>query len=120
MPRVLIVDDEELIRRAFQRWLRTTAAEIQFATNGEEALKLLRERSYDLIISDVDMPKMDGLQLVQQIAKELPVLISKFAFFTSSLEGPLTVAGVQIPVFAKTEFNAIRTIIAQDLTKPAV
>lgn len=120
MPRILIVEDDELVRRTFQRWLRSVpAADVLYAEDGEQALSCLREGVFDLIVSDVDMPRMNGLQLLKCITVEYPEMLAKFVFFTSSLNGPLTMAGVKIPVFDKAEFRAIRTIIAQDL-KPAV
>ena len=115
--RILIVEDDDIIRRAWQRWLRTTSAEIVYATNGEEALQLLREGVYDFILSDVDMPKMNGLRLFACIVSEFPALAMKFAFFTSSLQGPFEMAGIKVPVFDKSEYNAVCTIIAQDLRR---
>jgi two-component system chemotaxis response regulator CheY len=67
---VLIVDDSAAIRKILQRVLRQTdlpLGEIQEAGDGAEAVEMLKGRSYGLILSDINMPNMDGLQLLARI-----------------------------------------------------
>jgi two-component system cell cycle sensor histidine kinase/response regulator CckA len=78
--RVLIVDDEEDIRVLLQRCFERaeTTYEIAFATNGYEALDWLQQHSFDLVVTDYNMPGITGLDVVQlarQIAPEMPVLL---------------------------------------------
>jgi two-component system chemotaxis response regulator CheY len=64
---LLIVDDFAAIRKILQRMLRQTGiaiAEIYEASDGEEALELLKTKVVSLVLSDINMPKMDGLQLL--------------------------------------------------------
>ena len=64
---VLVVDDSAAIRKILQRVLRQTGmaiGSIHEAGNGEEALAALREHKVHLILTDINMPKMDGLQLL--------------------------------------------------------
>jgi two-component system chemotaxis response regulator CheY len=67
---VLIVDDSAAIRKILQRVLRQTdlpLGEIQEAGDGAEAVEILKSRSFGLILSDINMPRMDGLQLLAKI-----------------------------------------------------
>src|ERR1700681_2339951 len=64
---VLVVDDSAAIRKILQRVLRQTGMSIRTiheAGDGQEALKLLETQKIDLILSDINMPKMDGLQML--------------------------------------------------------
>lgn len=67
---VLIVDDSAAIRKILQRVLRQTdlpLGEIKEAGDGTEAVEILKGRSFGLILSDINMPQMDGLQLLARI-----------------------------------------------------
>jgi two-component system chemotaxis response regulator CheY len=64
---VLVVDDSAAIRKILQRVLRQTGMAINTiheAGNGEEALDLLRAHKVDLVLTDINMPRMDGLELL--------------------------------------------------------
>jgi two-component system, chemotaxis family, chemotaxis protein CheY len=67
---VLIVDDSAAIRKILQRVLRQTdlnLGEISEAGDGSEAVEILKNRTFGLILSDINMPQMDGLQLLARI-----------------------------------------------------
>lgn len=64
---VLVVDDSAAIRKILQRVLRQTGMSIRTileAGDGQEALELLKSSKVDLVLTDINMPKMDGLQLL--------------------------------------------------------
>ena len=65
-PRVLLVDDEETIRLALAKFLRTRGYTVDTAPGAVEALELLRESRYTVILCDVRMPGMSGVELVPQ------------------------------------------------------
>jgi two-component system, chemotaxis family, chemotaxis protein CheY len=68
--RTLIVDDSSVMRKIIERALRQAGLDpmlVLEAGTGTEALELLRAREVDLILSDINMPAMDGLELLRQI-----------------------------------------------------
>jgi two-component system chemotaxis response regulator CheY len=80
---VLIVDDSAAIRKILQRVLRQTdlpLGEIHEAGDGTEAVEILKKRGFGLVLSDINMPQMDGLQLLAKVKemehmKNVPVIM---------------------------------------------
>jgi two-component system response regulator AtoC len=75
---VLIADDEESMRHLLSVFLRDHGYAVRAVANGDEALKELAVRDYDLVLSDVRMPRMDGIALlreVQRLHPELTVIV---------------------------------------------
>ena len=64
MSRILIVDDEETIRLALRKFLRSRGYEVEIAAAGDQALQILDRESFSLMLCDVRMPGMTGVQLV--------------------------------------------------------
>lgn len=71
---LLIVDDEEEIREALSRHFRFLGYEVMTASNGVEALEILAHESVAIIISDIMMPVMDGVELLRVVRKEYPMV----------------------------------------------
>jgi DNA-binding NtrC family response regulator len=69
---ILIVDDEERILKAIERVFRKEKFDFFTATSGEAGLKLLEMREFDLVMSDQNMPEMDGLTFLQKVKAEQP------------------------------------------------
>jgi DNA-binding NtrC family response regulator len=67
--KILVVDDEEGARELFHTILTDEGYEVALASGGIEALALFKANPYNLIITDIKMPEMDGLQLLQEIRK---------------------------------------------------
>lgn len=65
--KILIVDDEPAVREILGQILGSRGYDIEEAGNGEEALDLFQTNHYDLILSDVDMPIIDGLTLQKKL-----------------------------------------------------
>ncbi len=70
--RILIVDDEEIVVRSCQRILADGGFEIDVAHDGWEALRRVDEHDYDIIILDIMMPKIDGLEVLQHVKERHP------------------------------------------------
>jgi len=71
--RALIVDDSSVMRKIVERCLRQAGmdlGQVHEASNGAEALALVNENAFDLILSDINMPVMDGLEFIRHL-KEL-------------------------------------------------
>lgn len=71
-PRILCVDDEQSILMSLNRLFRLKNYDLSLSSSGAEALKLLQERTFDLIISDMRMPGMDGATFLAQAAELYP------------------------------------------------
>ena len=75
--RVLVVDDEKLIVKGIRFSLMQDGLEVDCAYDGEEALNMAKENSYDMILLDVMLPKMDGFEVCQQIRdfSDVPIIM---------------------------------------------
>lgn len=75
--RILIVDDEELIRDMIKEYISLENYEADEAADGAEALSLVQQKQYDLIILDVMMPKYDGWSFCREIRKtsQIPIIM---------------------------------------------
>lgn len=70
--RILIVDDEPMVRQSIKMMLKFVGYEAEAAENGQTALAMLSEKPFDLVITDYSMPDMRGDQLVAQIRERFP------------------------------------------------
>ena len=77
MLKILIVDDEEMIRAVLREYIEFEGNEAYEAKDGMEAVRLCKENDYDLILMDIMMPQLDGFSAVKEIkkTKDLPVII---------------------------------------------
>ena len=78
LQRVLVVDDEESMRHVLSVILGEAGYQVSMAADGQAALALIRERPFDVVLSDVRMPKLDGLGLLQQaraVAPHTPFIV---------------------------------------------
>ena len=78
MPRILIIDDEKAIRNTLREILQYEKFEVDEAGDGAEGLKKVESSSFDLVLCDIKMPKMDGLEVLaklQELNPDLPVVM---------------------------------------------
>ena len=80
MPRILTVDDSAAMRQMVEVTLTSAGYDVEQATDGREALKIAGSSNFDLVITDVNMPEMDGLALVRELRgmasyKHTPLLV---------------------------------------------
>jgi DNA-binding NtrC family response regulator len=77
-PKLLIIDDEKLVRWSLQQKLAREGYEVESAPTGEEGLNLIREDGFDLVLLDLRLPGMDGMQVLREVkalGKELAVVV---------------------------------------------
>lgn len=70
MAKILVIDDEKSIRNALKEILEFEKYAVDIAENGEEGYNLIKEDDYDLVICDIKMPKLDGMELLQRVQSE--------------------------------------------------
>lgn len=75
--KILVCDDEKLIREVIKEYLKLERYEVREAENGKEALNLVKKENFDLIIMDIMMPELDGYQAIKEIKqeKDIPCLM---------------------------------------------
>ncbi len=88
--RILVVDDDESLRRVTQVQLEDEGYTVSAACNGEEALSILMRKPEDLVITDLSMPGMSGVDLLRKIRSEYPettvVLVTAFGTVETAVE----------------------------------
>ena len=75
---ILLVDDEPLVRRSLSEFLTLSGYTVSSVSNGREAMALLKNNNVDIVITDMKMPEIDGLQLLRHIKQEhqgIPVIL---------------------------------------------
>lgn len=71
-PRILVVDDDKIVSRSFERVLTSKGYDVVSATSGEEALKDFENGNFDAVFTDIKMQGMDGLEVTRQIKERVP------------------------------------------------
>jgi chemosensory pili system protein ChpA (sensor histidine kinase/response regulator) len=80
LPRILVVDDSVTVRKVTTRLLERNGMEVLTAKDGVDALSVLQEHKPDLILLDIEMPRMDGFEVATQVRhdsrlKEIPIIM---------------------------------------------
>lgn len=88
--RILLVDDEENARIALSRLLSREGYIVDAVSNGFEALNHLREHDVNLIVTDINMPEMDGITFLREVNKSFPgsniIMITAYGGVESYIE----------------------------------
>ncbi len=88
--RILVVDDEEVVLAGIEKILKRDGVLLTKATSAEQALDLLRDNEIDIVIADLKLPGMDGLELLRRLKEEAPgiptILITGFATIKSATQ----------------------------------
>src|SRR6266849_243088 len=86
--RILVVDDEPFIVQLVADMLSEEGYEVDTAANGLLALEHIEKRPYDLILSDLRMPELDGLALYRELERRWPDLLRRIIFVSGTIEQP--------------------------------
>jgi CheY-like chemotaxis protein len=80
--KILLIDDEPSIIRGLARLLHRDGYTVETAVNGQQALALLQERRYDVIVCDLQMPDVDGPAFYATLRRQAPALCQRVIFLT--------------------------------------
>ena len=109
-PRVLVVDDEASIRDLLSKLLALADYDVDVADDGRVALERMRLCSYDLLITDLNMPGMDGLAVIREarrLHENLPVIIiTGFSTEASAIEA----ANLGVSGYLSKPFNVLKVL----------
>ena len=69
--KILVIDDEELVTESLKKLLKKSGYDVEIAKNGNEAIEKVRDENFDLIVSDIRMPDLDGVEVIKMIREYL-------------------------------------------------
>src|SRR2546426_1119082 len=114
---VLVIDDETALRNALLRFLGRRGIQGHGAADGTEALGLLGQRDFDVIISDVRMPGMSGGEFLERLRRERPELTARVVFSTGDTFAPETATLIResgVPTVTKPfDFAALERVVRE-------
>jgi CheY-like chemotaxis protein len=87
-PRILVIDDERVLRETIVDTLRTDGFDVQASADGKDGLELIGRNPFDLILSDLRMPEMDGRALYDEVRRDYPQALKRIVFVTAQAQGP--------------------------------
>lgn len=117
MPRILYVDDDLNMQKMVELFMRKSNHSLSTAKNGRSALKMLENNQYDIIITDIQMPELDGLSFIDEIKKQKiksPVVVVSAFGQDSMSEKALKKGAVKIlhkPFESKQLFDVIKKFV---------
>jgi len=118
-PHVLVVDDEEIARANLEHVLKKEGYAVRTAANGLEALELVRAWSFDLIVTDLKMDKMDGMTLLAEAGRLSPstqiIIVTGYATVNSAVEAMRTGAAHYLtkPISLESLRSTVRELLGQ-------
>jgi len=119
--KALIVDDNDCLRHLYKLYLQDMDFETDEAPNGKEAFSLLERSDYDVILSDIEMPAVNGMELYKMVNAHKPHLLARFVFATGdSLDGMYQhfFSAIDCPVLTKPfSFDDLQHTIARVATR---
>lgn len=90
MPKILIIDDEKNIRNTLREILEYEKYEVEEAPDGEKGIEMINEKEYDVVLCDIKMPKLDGMDVLEEIMKsgiDMPfIMISAHGTIETAVE----------------------------------
>lgn len=84
---ILIVDDDDAVREACCELLHVSGYGVDSARNGYDALKKIEEAAYSVIVADINMPQVDGIDFYLRVVRKNPEMKNRFLFITGDLYG---------------------------------
>ena len=92
--KILAIDDEQIVRISCERILRPAGYDIDTCADGLNALIMIDAKKYDLVLTDLKMPNMDGLEVMAAIKKKLPdakvIIVTGYSTLDNAVKATLT------------------------------
>jgi len=83
MIKILVVEDNDSTRNMLEKFLKHKGYDVETAVNGHETIKILEKKEFDVVLMDIDMPKMDGIETTKEIRKRnIPVIVIMLTAFS--------------------------------------
>jgi CheY-like chemotaxis protein len=121
MKRALVLEDEPAISRACKKVLTDMGFEVEVALDGLDAVKMLEEKTYNLCLSDIRMPGMNGTDFYRHIEQAFPALARYVIFISGDILGGNTGAFVReanVPFLSKPfTTDELRQIVIDTMSK---
>lgn len=120
---VLTIEDEELIRDSFRFYLEDYGYKVLEAENGREGLTVIRRYHPDVVLLDLRMPEMDGLEVLQQVRMEkpdLPVIVVSGTGFIGNVAEAMRQGACNYLLKPIIDFDILRYALEQALEKAAL
>ena len=89
-PKILVVDDESIVRESLCDWLGGVGYDVECAESGEEALKIIRKDRIKIMLADLVMPGMDGIELMKEARKIVPTISTVIITAHATIETAIT------------------------------
>lgn len=96
MPRILLVEDDDILREEMATWLEFEGYQVRAAACGQSGLQEAVDAHYDLVVSDIMMPDMDGLELLTELRKRPDTRLLPVIFVTARAERSDVRVGMQL------------------------
>ena len=107
--KILVVDDEDIIRESLSYILKKEKYDVEEAANGRIAYEILKEKAFDLVITDLEMPEMKGIELLEEIKKMNPqtntIVITAYASVDTAIAALRT--GASDYILKPVEFDEL-------------
>lgn len=115
--KILFADDDHNLLKIFQKWSSLKGFQCDLVENGERALQCCAEKNYDIVVMDIDMPKLDGITTACELAKrrgDLKVLILTGLYPEKIEKLPKNIVGIlQKPISLAELQNKIFNVVCK-------
>lgn len=115
-PTVLMIDDEPDILQVVGILLKTEGFDVSVAGSGQEALNMMMEQSYDVVVSDFLMPYMDGISLLKKVRERKD--FTPFIFFSGNADDSHELQMIGLGAYEllpKSELNSLKEVLDRTL-----
>jgi len=118
-PRILVVDDEEVIRELLSEILMDEGYEVDTAKEGNEAMEKIKRLPFELVITDIRMPGLNGMEILRETKKKNPSIevIIITGYGTPEIEAEAIAQGASGYINKPININQIRNMVAEVFKK---